>query len=293
MNRLDELFRRLLIPAISVAGAAALVPSCNETGHECTPDGARSLYEQRIAPVLLDDRPKSCNQCHLSGVDLSAFVKPTPCQTMACMVDQGLVSLDNPEGSLVLSWIARAKPESDGITSSVIDEEYQGFLEWIEHSATCGERACPTFEDPCGLAEGEEAPEPCGLVDIDDDWAPFDDPGGCSDLVLEAMFANDVYAFRGRCHPCHWSTFADSIEEAPKWLQIGACDVASLETLRQIEKRGYLDVDDPMNSLLLLKPLVEELGGVEHGGGPKFHDATEAGVVALKHFLERYAACRK
>lgn len=290
MQRLDGITR--LTAALALAIGLALAPSCNEPEHACTPDGARSLYERRIEPVLLDDRPKSCNQCHLSGVDLAAFVKPTPCQTMACMADRGLVDLANPQESLVLSWIARAEPESEGITASVIDEEYQGFLEWIEHSAACGERACPTFDDPCGLAEGEEAPE-CELIDIDDDWEPFDDPGGCSDLVIEAMFANDVYAFRGRCHPCHWSTFPDTIAEAPKWLQIGDCDVASLETLRQIEERGYIDIAEPLKSPLLLKPLAEEIGGVEHGGGPKYHDDSEEGLMALKRFLQRYAECRK
>ncbi len=279
-----------------LGGAAALfvvafAPSCSDDPDlACTDEGGASIYTQRIEPVLRDDRPKSCNQCHLSGVDLSLFVKSTPCQTMACMADQGLVDLDQPDRSLILSWIERAQPQSEGITNEVIDAEYQGFLEWIEHSARCGEQSCPSFENPCELEE--PAPEKCAIVNIDDDWQPYDDPGGCSDKVLEEMFYNDVYAFRGRCHPCHWSTFADSVPEAPKWLQIGECDISSLLTLRAIEAAGYIDVDEPLQSRLYLKPLDEKEGGLEHGGGTKFHDIDEKGVVALRHFLNRYASCK-
>jgi hypothetical protein len=129
------------------------------------------------------------------------------------------------------------------------------------------------------------------VPNIDKEWEPFNDPGGCEDRVLEEMFAHDVYAFRGRCHPCHWSTFADVIPEAPKWVQIGECDISSLLTLRAIEAAGYINVNEPLASRLYLKPLAESLGGIEHGGGPKFHDPNEEGAVAMRHFLERYARC--
>ncbi|MCA9710530.1 MAG: hypothetical protein KDK70_32110, partial [Myxococcales bacterium] len=88
------------------SGDAALV---------CSPEAGLELYERRIAPLLEDDRPSTCNQCHLAGVDLSLFLQDTPCATMACMVAEGLVDLDRPDDSLVLSWIERAEP-SGGIT---------------------------------------------------------------------------------------------------------------------------------------------------------------------------------
>lgn len=268
---------------------AALAPSCDEREYECTSADANLLYAQRIAPVLQDERPRTCNQCHLSGVDLSLFVKDTPCQTMACMVEQEIVNLEDPASSLVLMWIERASPASEGITRDVIDEEYRGFLQWIEHTAECGSAHCPTYDNPCDLEEPD--PEDCDDRDIRDEFVAFDDPGGCDDIVLEEMFQHDFYAWRSRCFPCHWSTHGDSVPEAPNWLQIGACDVSSLATLREIERRGYIDVDEPTESLLLLKPLDEELGGIEHGGGTKFHDDEEESYLAFVHFLERYAAC--
>ena len=88
-----------------------------------------TLYQRKIEPILRDDRPASCNQCHLPGIDLSLFVKDTPCQTMACMKQLGLVDFDEPEASSVLGWISRAMPESSLITEQVIDQEYQAMLE--------------------------------------------------------------------------------------------------------------------------------------------------------------------
>lgn len=57
-----------------------------------------------------DQPPKTCNTCHLSGVDLQMFVRETPCQTMACLDARGLVDLADPTRSVVLQWIAHADP---------------------------------------------------------------------------------------------------------------------------------------------------------------------------------------
>src|SRR5687768_16325048 len=70
----------------------------------CT-EAASELYRQRIEPILTSDEPSSCNQCHLSGVDLSLFVRDTPCETMACLIERDLVNLEAPEDSTVLSSI--------------------------------------------------------------------------------------------------------------------------------------------------------------------------------------------
>jgi hypothetical protein len=107
----------------------------------CTPEAGLELYERRIAPLLADERPSTCNQCHLAGVDLSLFVQATPCETMACMVDQGIVDLEAPEDSLVLAWIARATP-SGGITEDTITTEREAMLDWIEQVAACDGQLC-------------------------------------------------------------------------------------------------------------------------------------------------------
>src|SRR5688572_13407233 len=117
----------------------------DEDGKACT-EAATAVYRQRVEPVLMSDQPASCNQCHLSGVDLSLFVRDTPCETMACLVERDLVDLDAPEESTILSWIERASPDSELITEQVIQAEYDAFAAWIEQAASCG--ACS--DTKCG-----------------------------------------------------------------------------------------------------------------------------------------------
>lgn len=123
---MERVVRRALGSPICVlwAGLATCFLGCRDTqvlpgpAPVCTGDAAVELYTRKIEPILKDVHPTSCNQCHLSGIDLSLFVKDTPCQTMACMRQLGLVDLDEPALSKVLSWIKRAKPQSTLITQS-------------------------------------------------------------------------------------------------------------------------------------------------------------------------------
>ncbi len=51
-------------------------------------------------------------------------------------------------------------------------------------------------------------------------------------------------------------------------------------TQRRVE--GFLvDVEDPLDSLLLLKPLDPELGGIEHEGGVQFEDCENHACRAI------------
>lgn len=248
------------------------------TGSACA-DGPSELFEKRIAPLLATDRPKTCNTCHLSGVDLGIFAQATACQSMACLVDRGLVSLADPESSLVLQWIARADPSSPLIDQGVIDEEYAAFRDWIEATAACG--LCYTGDAPCGAA-GEV------VCDSDPDPAAYDDPGDCAPLTRETLFRHKVYAWRDRCYPCH---FDNKDIEAPKWLATGPCELASLETIRNVLDGGLVDLTDPAASLLLLKPLAESAGGVMHGGDEKFHGPSDPAYIDFLAWIEREAAC--
>ncbi len=238
------------------------------------------LYDKRIAPLLATDRPKTCNTCHLSGIDLEMFVQETPCQTMACLDERGLVDLEDPKASTILQWIARADPASPLIDQQVIDEEYAAFLAWIEATATCG--GCYEGDAPCGSA----APQVCEADDPKNEQ--YDDPGDCSPLTLETLFRRRVYAWRGRCSPCH---FDDNAVEAPKWIATGACELGSLTTMRNVFRRELVDLDDPAASLLLLKPLAESAGGVEHGGHAKFADVDDPAYIDFLSWISREAAC--
>jgi hypothetical protein len=238
------------------------------------------IFSKRIAPLLATDRPKTCNTCHLSGVDLQMFVRETPCQTMACLDSRGLVDLADPASSVVLQWISRAVPSSPLISQDVIDEEYAGFLAWIEATAACG--LCYEGDAPCG--------EPAAVTcDGDDPLSEdFADPGGCAPVTREALFRHRVYAWRDRCYPCH---FDNTAFEAPKWIATGPCELASLTTMRNVLERGLVDFEDPAASLLLLKPLAESAGGVVHGGHDKFADVNDPAYVDIRSWIERETAC--
>jgi hypothetical protein len=255
----------------------------------CDPISGQDLFQRKIAPLLDEARPSSCNECHLTGLDLGSFVRETPCRTMACMAEQGLVDLAQPSDSLVLAWIARANPadaSSNLITQDVIDEEYEAMLDWIEYSARCGEEACEPIENPCGE---DPSWEDCEVQVYPEPTTNFDDPGDCSDATLEAMFAAKVYTWRGRCFPCH---FEDQEIEAPKWIKVGSCEVGASRTLHAILERGLVDPADPAQSLLLLKPLAEDEGGVYHEGHEKIAHTQEPTYLDFLAWIERYSACQ-
>ena len=106
------------------------------------------------------------------------------------------------------------------------------------------------------------------------------------------MFQQKVYTWRGRCFPCHFDG-VDSPLDAPQWITTGTCEVGALESMRTVIDSGYVDLDDPSHSLLLLKPLDESLGGMQHGGDTRIHSKDEGTYVDFLAWLTRYAACQK
>jgi len=258
------------------------------TSEQCLSQ-AGSLYERKIAPLLATDRPKTCNQCHLSGIDLSLFVREDMCETRACLLDRGLVDLTNPDQSAVLGWIERAHPDSELITQEVIDQEYEAFKEFVEQIAHCGGEACPGVR--CPTSDGGED---CGSPG-DEAGVPFLVPAGTScDLpTVEAEFRDTVYVWRDRCNPCHFSSnTGGGGVTAPLFINVeSSCNVDSLETFHNLVASGLMDAENPTQSLLLLKPLDVRDGGVAHGGGPKFHGVDDVSYLSFLSFIEYWAGC--
>jgi hypothetical protein len=256
-----------------------------DAGEACNSEHALDLYDQKIAPLFADEQPSTCGQCHLPGVDLEMFVRGTPCETLACLVDRRLVNPSSPADSKLLDWIGRAEPDSDLITAEVIAAERDAFEQWISYSITCGTCAGSVCPDADAGAKCSLQSEP---------GAQFDptkiDPGGCSDRALEAVFRETVYAHRGRCSPCHFADHDD--EEAPQWIEVSfGCEEASRRTLKNVVDHGYVDTKNPSSSLLLLKPLSEDQGGLKHGGGDKFDGLTDEGYESFRYFVDRYVEC--
>ncbi len=288
--------------AMTAAGCATRDPADPNAGprpHEagvadaavCSPDEGLRLYDERIDPLFRDDRPSTCNQCHLSGINLRQYVQGSPCETYACMVEQHLVDEKHPERSKVLAWIERARPESELITQEVIDAEYNAFLEWISYNATCSaceSVACPLPSDAGTFCPNEDA-DPHGETND----AGVVDPGGCTSDALETVFRTSVYSHRGRCAPCHFNIAESAEYEAPVWIEVAPdCETGSRITMDNVIRNGYVDLDAPEQSLLLLKPLAESNGGLPHGGGDKFDGADDPGYRSFLYFIERLSDCQ-
>lgn len=262
----------------------AVVATCDDPTYTCAPGDGEALFEDRIVPLLDADRLQSCNQCHLSGVDLSLWLQDDACSTMACMIEDGMVDLEAPADSALLRFIDRAQPESKGITGDVIAEEREAVEAWIQRAASC--RDCLPPVDGTSAC-GRPRPGPCRAYD-----PRFADPGGCDDKTLEQLFMNTFFFDRGRCYPCHFEQGHAELE-APAFIFEGPCSAASLKSLRELVRRGYLDPDDPDQSLWIQKPLDEELGGLPHGGDAKYHALDEPSYLDAVHFTRRWAACQR
>jgi hypothetical protein len=272
---------------------------------ECTPVARAALYEKRIRPLLAEERPKSCNRCHLAGVDVGMFVRATPCRSMRCMAHLGLVSLEDPPASKILAWIGRAAPASPLVTEAVVAEERSGLRAWIEQAAICG--PCTDEElgaldpdaDPCA-ADGRTPQCPVGEAAPlgDPEIGEVTDPGGCAPELLESLFVDRVYRYRYRCYPCHFeghgsltATIDALPSPPPAWIRAGDCASGAVTTMRAVLDGGYVDRETPAASLLLRKPLAEQDGGLPHGGGPKFGGVDDPSYQDFRAWIERYAAC--
>jgi hypothetical protein len=279
----------LFLALVSLAAAASA--SCGDHDGPAVADACQleptQTFHERIEPLLSDTRASTCNQCHLSGVDLSAFARETPCKTWACLVDQGLVDVQSPDQSKILSWIERASPDSDLITPQVIAAERDAFRDWIEANAACP-AAC------AGVACGDPGAGPtCQTPQQDPPTAPSaDDAPGCSDKELEQAFYDDVYAWRGRCFPCHFDTEKKADPTAPRWLSVvGNCATGSAASFKRVLGLGLIDAQEPEKSLLLQKPLDVSGGGVSHGGGAKF-TRNDPAYQSFLRFASHYQACQ-
>ncbi len=254
--------------------------------YTCTQDDQRALYAKRIEPLFNGSQPSSCNQCHLSGIDLSMYAKGTPCATMACLISNEKVDLEAPADSEILAQIQQADPASPLIDDNVIEDEYGGFLEWITYSAQCHATVCGVVEDPCADPDAPVAALPGGLTPL----------GACAEPSLVADFSTLVMKHKNRCHGCHSSCKPDY--PAPCWLvedydagDPAALEAAAIQTMYNLIGLGAIDVDAPSESLMLLKPASSSLGGVYHGGGSKFYDLADQTYQDFLQWIEAYAAC--
>ena len=131
-------------------------------------------------------------QCHLSSVDLKNYILPSQEKTFASLRDQGLIDLDQPKKSKILTLIGMGEKDLDQgarlIHEKTRQAEYEAFAKWIE--ACCND---PKVRNLPPLSKEELAR-----------------PSQSDEVIRHARksrlvdsFVRNVWSQRMRCFPCH------------------------------------------------------------------------------------------
>lgn len=232
---------------------------------------ALEIFNRRILPIMKADNSSSCADCHLSGVDLKNYILDDQAQTFAAMRDQGLINVADPDKSKILTFISRTPDKPSPISDKVRQQEFRAFRAWIVAAVKEPEllktKAAAEADFPTNL--------PVEVI-----------RHARKDRVLSS-FVDNVWSQMGRCLHCHSPNLNQKQVEkhGQKVSWIVPHDPAA--TLDKLVNGGNIDLDDPEESLVLLKPA----GLADHGGGPKFL----VGDTAYKQFLtfvKDYAAAK-
>jgi hypothetical protein len=261
--RTDRLF-----PARLILGAIFLWTGFTQLA--TADDAALAIFQKRIVPILQAQRPSSCSECHLSGVDLKDYIRPTQPETFAALREGGLIDVKNPAGSKLLKFIDRKPEKPSLITAKIRAEESAAFRAWIEAAV----------KDPV-LAAAKTADPNIGAQ-----LPPEVIRHARQDRVLQS-FLDNVWAESGRCAACHSpdrnaqqrKKHGDHIS----WIKLGDPQA----TLDHLLENELIDLKDPDKSLLLLKPLNK----VEHGGGLKM-TVGDRTYRQFRTFIDDYAAAK-
>ncbi len=248
-----------------------LISACLTTvlwGQEESPT-PQQIFDQRIMPIFRSPQPSSCVQCHLSAVDLKNYIFPSQQQTFVSLRDQGLIDLDRPAESKILTLIRMGDKDLDEGARLIHEDtrraEYAAFAAWIEASVND-----PALRDLPATTAAEQAR-----------------PDRPDEVIRHARrsrvvdsFARNVWSQRMRCFPCHTPHEIDPSNPQHKGAVTALQKLTDaygeefLERLRIFQEtpeatvdflvessrnaadgdRPMLDLNDPAQSLLVLKP---------------------------------------
>ena len=239
-------------------------------------DSPESVFESRILPIFKSPNPSSCVQCHLASVDLKDYILPSAEKTFRSLRDQGLIDLESPAKSKILSLIAMGKsdPKAPAIHAANRKAELEAFAAWIKACAADEKlRASPKLE----ATEQAKPAKPNEVI-----------RHARSDRLLES-FERTVWAMRFRCMSCH----TEGTPQNDKHVKEFGAKVAwmkkagSKATMDYLIASKLIDPTDPEKSLLLQKPL----GKVKHEGGIKFA-VGDQGHKAFREWVDDAAAIK-
>src|SRR5262245_37715483 len=97
---------------LALVGCCALVVL--SASNAAAADDSLAIFQRRILPILSAKNASSCSECHLSGVDLKNYIRPTQEETFTALKAAGLIDAAKPEASKLLAFIAR-KPDKPSL----------------------------------------------------------------------------------------------------------------------------------------------------------------------------------
>lgn len=234
----------------------------------------QQIFEQRIQPIFESEKPSSCVQCHLAGVDLSNYILPTAEKTFVSLRDQGMIDQNHPGESKILQFIQR-EPDGDSSSPTIHQEtrqnEFNAFREWI--IASCNDETLRNLPP----IESDQLAKP----QVSDDIIRH----ARLDGVLDS-FTRNIWSLRFRCSGCHMSDgynfekLSAKHGEQMEWLKAEG----PAATMRYLMSSYLIDTNHPEDSLLLLKPLNE----IEHGGGLKMAKG-DTDYMAFLNWIQDYS----
>lgn len=225
------------------------------------------IFQRRIAPIARSQQ-SSCTECHFGGVDLKQYILGDSAQTFAALRDAGMINVERPSESKLLTFIGRKPEKEDALISKVRAEEFAAFNTWIEAAV----------KDPAML-RAKATGKPIGPE------VPLEVVRHARhDRVLQS-FVENIWVEIERCVGCHSPEKNQRLikEHGDRVSWISPNDPAG--TLAGAVERGIIDLDRPEKSLILQKPT----GLVKHGGHIKFLPGSTTDKRYRK-FLNDYAA---
>lgn len=226
-----------------------------------------AIFKKRILPIFRAAKPSSCAECHLSGVDLKQYIRPTQAETFASLVSAGLIDVKQPAESKLLKFIEREPDKPSLVSAQVRQEEFAAFQAWIQ--AAVADPALLSLKSDTAI--GPELPTEVIRH-------------ARHDRVL-ASFIENIWHEVGRCAACHSpdrnQKQVQEHGEQVSWITLN--DPAA--TLDYMLEGELIDAEQPDQSLILLKPTLQ----VKHGGGQKMV-VGDRSYKQFRRFIEDYSA---
>lgn len=231
------------------------------------------IFNQRILPIFRSPNPSSCVECHLAGVDLKNYIRPSHEETFLSLRDQGLVDIENPRASKILRLITMQEGKAAGaalVHKKVRAQEMAAFTAWLEASTRDPKLRTAPKLPVTSIAQPTRPNEIIRHTRVD--------------RILQS-FEDTIWAQRFRCTGCHLPGGTENAKLVAKhgeeinWLRTDAD-----ATMRYLIASELIDTKQPERSLLLRKPLEE----VKHGGGKKMVHG-DLGYKAWRSWIDDYA----